>query len=98
MGQLFKQLQIDATLLPAGKCSAQDHVYATQQRRDSLSKEENLCPVSMFHLDIICHEAKKCLVSSHVRVVLPPSPALGKSENRTGPDVDGKHDFPMLSI
>lgn len=41
-----------------GRHSAQDLVYATQQRRDSLSTQENLCPVCMFHLDIICREAK----------------------------------------
>ena len=41
-----------------GRHSAQDLLYATQQRRSSLSTQENLCPICMFHLDITCHEFK----------------------------------------
>lgn len=55
--------------------SAQDLACVTQYRRDCWSTQENLCLIYTVHLDI------KCLVSKHLMVVIPASPALGKSEN-----------------
>lgn len=34
-------------------------------------------------------------MSSHLRIIIPASPALVESEQRTGPDASGKHKFPI---